>query len=168
MVASNIKEEGLYCPAIWDSLLCWPPARAGQVIHLPCPPLKGIDPTSKIEGKKVELYLLCTPEYVRYSARIEWAKRTCLEDGRWQVAPEAAGALLDHPPTAGTYVSQGWTDYNSCFLPEIRDLMKQLDAGTREEAEVTSSIHVIISFQAKKKCFLIITLVSRGKWRWLS
>lgn len=58
-----------------------------------------------------------------------------MEDGRWQLSPEAAGALLDQA-TIVEEVDKGWTNYNSCFLPEIRDLMKQLEAGTQLEAEV--------------------------------
>ena len=34
-----------FCHATWDQLLCWPPTRPGHAVHLPCPPLKGIDPT---------------------------------------------------------------------------------------------------------------------------
>ena len=33
------------CPGAWDQLLCWPPTPAGEMAYLPCPPLKGIDPT---------------------------------------------------------------------------------------------------------------------------
>ncbi|XP_060573131.1 PDF receptor-like [Ruditapes philippinarum] len=28
----------------WDTILCWPAARAGSTIRLPCPPLPGLDP----------------------------------------------------------------------------------------------------------------------------
>ena len=27
------------CPPHWDSILCWPPVRAGRVARLPCPAL---------------------------------------------------------------------------------------------------------------------------------
>lgn len=45
-----------------------------------------------------------------------------------------AEALLESPSSDLSSV-QGWTNYNHCFLPEIRDLMKQLEAGTRQETE---------------------------------
>ena len=65
----------------------------------------------------------------------EWAERTCQIDGRWQISPEVeAGSLLDQAPS-DLSSGQGWTDYNPCFLPEIRDLMKQLEAGSRQETE---------------------------------
>ena len=39
-------DERSFCQATWDLLLCWPPTPAGQTSYLPCPPYKGIDPTS--------------------------------------------------------------------------------------------------------------------------
>lgn len=39
--------------------------------------------------------------------------------------------MLDGPSQ-----SQGWTNYTQCFLPEIRDMMKKLDSGSPQEAEV--------------------------------
>lgn len=67
---------------------------------------------------------------------IEWAERVCLDSGLWEgpsadASEAAAAAMLDAPPQ-----SQGWTNYTQCFLPEIRDLMKKLDSGSRQEAEV--------------------------------
>lgn len=48
-------------------------------------------------------------------------------------SPDATdAAMLDDPAK-----SEGWTNYNQCFLPEIRDLMNQLYNGTRQEAEVS-------------------------------
>lgn len=35
----------VFCRVTWDTLLCWPPTRPGQTVHLPCPPRQGIDPT---------------------------------------------------------------------------------------------------------------------------
>ena len=37
----------IFCKATWDEALCWPPAEAGQTVHLPCPPLNGFDPSSE-------------------------------------------------------------------------------------------------------------------------
>uniref|UniRef100_A0A914WE49 Calcitonin receptor-like protein 1 n=1 Tax=Plectus sambesii TaxID=2011161 RepID=A0A914WE49_9BILA len=44
----NPAEDGLWCNATWDTVLCWPATRANTSIRLPCPPLKGLDPTKTI------------------------------------------------------------------------------------------------------------------------
>lgn len=38
---------GPYCPGVWDTILCWPAAKAGTKVYLPCPPLPGLVPESK-------------------------------------------------------------------------------------------------------------------------
>ena len=42
----NPDDGSLWCNATWDTVLCWPAARANTSITLQCPPLKGLDPTS--------------------------------------------------------------------------------------------------------------------------
>lgn len=43
--------EDLYCNYTWDSYLCWPPTQANTIIRQPCPPINGIDVTSKYDIK---------------------------------------------------------------------------------------------------------------------
>ncbi|XP_059351983.1 PDF receptor-like [Daphnia carinata] len=107
----------IFCRFTWDQLLCWPPTRPGHIVHLPCPPLKGIDPT-------------------------QWAERRCLDSGLWEGPPPttdgneaAAVALLDDHDMTNHQQQQGWTNYSQCFLPEIRDLMNTLDSGSQQDAE---------------------------------
>nr|QKL20129.1 pigment-dispersing factor receptor [Euperipatoides rowelli] len=49
----------LYCNTTFDLFLCWPPAKAGEVVPLRCPPVPGVDPT-------------------------KYAYRKCSLDGRWE------------------------------------------------------------------------------------
>ncbi|XP_035214962.1 PDF receptor-like [Stegodyphus dumicola] len=63
-VPSDAKEDirkdtsGKYCNSTWDGFLCWPSTPADSIIHLPCPPEKGVDIT-------------------------KFASRRCNENGRW-------------------------------------------------------------------------------------
>ncbi|XP_066942169.1 PDF receptor-like [Macrobrachium rosenbergii] len=43
-------QEG-WCNATWDKILCWPPTAPAMVSRLPCPPLKGVDPSQIAERK---------------------------------------------------------------------------------------------------------------------
>lgn len=36
-----------YCNATFDTVLCWPVTPAGTVQYLQCPPLRGLDTSSK-------------------------------------------------------------------------------------------------------------------------
>lgn len=54
----------------------------------------------------------------------EYVERRCSSEGRWQVKP---GSNSNN--------TQGWTNYTSCYLPEILDLMMKL--GTDSEREVS-------------------------------
>ncbi|XP_069996743.1 PDF receptor-like [Penaeus vannamei] len=60
-----------WCNATWDRILCWPPTPAGTVSRLPCPPLKGVDPSQVAERR-------CT-------AAAHWEGRTLKEglEGGW-------------------------------------------------------------------------------------
>ncbi|XP_046437156.1 PDF receptor-like [Daphnia pulex] len=105
----------VFCRVTWDTLLCWPPTRPGETVHLPCPPRQGIDPT-------------------------QWAERRCLDSGVWEGPPpsdasDAAAAAVALQNDADDMQQQGWTNYSQCFLPEIRDLMKRLDSGSGQDAE---------------------------------
>jgi hypothetical protein len=45
----------VYCNWTFDSFLCWPPTKAGELALQKCPPTKGLDPTSKfIKTKKIK------------------------------------------------------------------------------------------------------------------
>jgi len=98
---------GLRCPAVWDLLLCWPPTPAGEMAYLPCPPIKGID-------------------------RTKFAERKCLEDGIWESPPGEIAVTASSLINGSFLDRQGWTNYNNCFLPEIRDLLDKLDSGSAE------------------------------------
>ncbi|XP_069945903.1 calcitonin receptor-like protein 1 [Cherax quadricarinatus] len=37
------------CNATWDKILCWPPTPPDTLSRLPCPPLKGVDPSQVAE-----------------------------------------------------------------------------------------------------------------------
>lgn len=70
----------------------------------------------------------------------EWAERRCLDSGVWEGPPpsdasDAAAAAVALQNDADD-MQQGWTNYSQCFLPEIRDLMKRLDSGSGQDAEV--------------------------------
>ncbi|KJH41355.1 hormone receptor domain protein [Dictyocaulus viviparus] len=41
-------DGSLWCNATYDTVLCWPPTPANTSVVLPCPPLKGLDPTRQI------------------------------------------------------------------------------------------------------------------------
>ncbi|XGW13915.1 hypothetical protein V3C99_000306 [Haemonchus contortus] len=41
-------DGSLWCNATYDTVLCWPPTPANTSIVLPCPPLKGLDPTRHV------------------------------------------------------------------------------------------------------------------------
>ncbi|KAJ1363792.1 Calcitonin receptor-like protein 1 [Parelaphostrongylus tenuis] len=45
------EDGSLWCNATYDTVLCWPPTPANTSIVLPCPPLKGLDPTRNITKK---------------------------------------------------------------------------------------------------------------------
>jgi hypothetical protein len=71
----------------------------------------------------------------------EWAERRCLDSGVWEGPPpsdasDAAAAAVALQNDADDMQQQGWTNYSQCFLPEIRDLMKRLDSGSGQDAEV--------------------------------
>ncbi|XP_071551532.1 PDF receptor-like isoform X2 [Panulirus ornatus] len=38
-----------WCNATWDKILCWPPTPVDTISRLPCPPLKGVDPSQVAE-----------------------------------------------------------------------------------------------------------------------
>ncbi|XP_045102386.1 PDF receptor-like [Portunus trituberculatus] len=40
-----------WCNATWDKILCWPPSPPDTVGRLPCPPLKGVDPSQVAQRK---------------------------------------------------------------------------------------------------------------------
>ncbi|XP_066953813.1 PDF receptor-like [Macrobrachium rosenbergii] len=51
-------DNGLFCNATWDNIMCWPPTQVNMRMALPCPPVRGVDLTQK-------------------------AYRTCAVDGHW-------------------------------------------------------------------------------------
>lgn len=63
----------------------------------------------------------------------EFAERKCLSTGSWDSGPDTV--TIPSLLKGSDYNSQGWTNYNNCFLPEIRDLLEHVGSGT-QEAEV--------------------------------
>ncbi|EYC09314.1 hypothetical protein Y032_0061g3275 [Ancylostoma ceylanicum] len=49
-------DGSLWCNATYDTVLCWPPTPANTSIVLPCPPLKGLDPTQPYLFLHVYMY----------------------------------------------------------------------------------------------------------------
>ncbi|KAK3888604.1 hypothetical protein Pcinc_007330 [Petrolisthes cinctipes] len=98
----------MYCNATFDKIMCWPPTLADTMMTLPCPPVQGVDLK-------------------------QTAYKTCTAEGRWQgkVPGDEEGA------EAGDTSQYGWTNYTSCFTPDVRDLLNQLYSGTQEDAQVS-------------------------------
>ncbi|CAG2055473.1 unnamed protein product [Timema podura] len=40
------RPDDVYCAAVWDTVLCWPPTLAGATVSQRCPRNKGIDYTN--------------------------------------------------------------------------------------------------------------------------
>ncbi|WKY02976.1 hypothetical protein Q1695_016347 [Nippostrongylus brasiliensis] len=47
-LAPEPTDGRLWCNATYDTVLCWPPTPANESIVLPCPPLKGLDPSRHV------------------------------------------------------------------------------------------------------------------------
>src|SRR4051794_3934417 len=48
LIGGDSPGASKWCNATWDSVICWPATPANSSITLPCPPLKGLDPTSGV------------------------------------------------------------------------------------------------------------------------
>ncbi|XP_046397721.1 PDF receptor, partial [Ischnura elegans] len=132
----EIPDGDVYCQWAWDTVLCWPPTRAGLTAKQRCPRFKGIDPT-------------------------KFAIKRCGVNGRWEGKTPglggshaddiAAGAEgIDHGGSLGDgggigsgdggvslgSSGHGWTNYTPCFTPEMRQLLEKLYSGSQDEAEV--------------------------------
>ena len=66
------------------------------------------------------------------SFAVEFAERKCLEDGIWESPPGEIAVTASSLINGSFLDRQGWTNYNNCFLPEIRDLLDKLDSGSAE------------------------------------
>ncbi|XP_071451372.1 PDF receptor [Hetaerina americana] len=125
----EIAAGDVYCQWAWDTVLCWPPTRAGLTARQRCPRYKGIDPT-------------------------KFAVKRCGANGRWEGKTTGAshaedisaggvdhggGPLGDGVGGAGVSLGSsghGWTNYTPCFTPEMLQLLKKLYSGSEDEAEV--------------------------------
>jgi hypothetical protein len=48
MFLFSVVERSLYCPTVFDGVLCWPPTKAGEKVFLQCPVgVRGLDHESK-------------------------------------------------------------------------------------------------------------------------
>ncbi|ROT77351.1 pigment dispersing hormone receptor [Penaeus vannamei] len=55
--ANVTMDGGVWCNATWDHILCWPPSPPDTQVELPCPPLKGVDPTHSLPSEYATLRL---------------------------------------------------------------------------------------------------------------
>ncbi|XP_063234371.1 secretin receptor-like [Bacillus rossius redtenbacheri] len=100
--------SGLFCPALWDNVTCWPATRAGEAALQPCPHyVVGLDPQAN-------------------------ASKQCTEDGRWYVHPElqthwANFSSCVHGPTATVVVGFHGTpnvSYIEGYFPYMKVISK--------------------------------------------
>ncbi|XP_037918586.1 PDF receptor-like [Hermetia illucens] len=74
----SVPKIGLYCNWTFDSILCWPPTPAGEVVYQRCPQGNGVDTT-------------------------KFAERRCGLDGRWEgksniTSPENSNGWTNYTP----------------------------------------------------------------------
>ncbi|KAK6166224.1 hypothetical protein SNE40_022973 [Patella caerulea] len=69
---TNITESGLYCPPVFDDVLCWDAAPANTTALQSC------------------------PSYVNGFNKREYASRTCSVNGTWYVNPSTNGAWTNY------------------------------------------------------------------------
>ncbi|XP_052809633.1 PDF receptor-like [Mya arenaria] len=102
--------DGLYCNATWDTILCWPAARAGVTIRLPCPPLPGLDPD-------------------------KFGYRTCGPEGRWEGKfPGDYSLPRGYTNYTNCYTPETLDLYKKFFLnksPAQKQMMKDVLNATR-------------------------------------
>ena len=60
---------------------------------------------------------------------LEFVERRCNSEGKWE----------GKPGLNNTNNTQGWTNFTSCFLPEVWKLLLKL--GDKDEKEVTYFLH---------------------------
>ncbi|CAK9303049.1 unnamed protein product [Gordionus sp. m RMFG-2023] len=90
--------EKPYCNASYDSILCWPPTKAGVLIMQSCPPLKGID-QSKYAFRKCSFTGTWIDKYPTSTSTKGWTNYTlCLK-------PEASELLNKVKPRLDLFSS---------------------------------------------------------------
>lgn len=57
-MTTETESYRLFCPTVWDQLLCWPPTIPGETAQQLCPPLKGIDRTRTYSMASFLLFFL--------------------------------------------------------------------------------------------------------------
>ncbi|XP_061171157.1 secretin receptor-like [Saccostrea echinata] len=65
------KLTGLYCPSVFDNIMCWPETKAGTVLEQNC------------------------PDYINNFNTKEKARRECLPNGTWFIHPETNNTWTD-------------------------------------------------------------------------
>ncbi|KAH3715038.1 hypothetical protein DPMN_057742 [Dreissena polymorpha] len=109
MTIGFIAEE-VYCNATWDTILCWPAAKAGVTIRLPCPPLPGLDPE-------------------------KFGYRTCGSNGRWEGRfPGDTSMPIGFSNYTTCYTPESMDIYNKFFLnktPAQAQMMKDTISAVR-------------------------------------
>uniref|UniRef100_A0A0K0DA02 Calcitonin receptor-like protein 1 n=1 Tax=Angiostrongylus cantonensis TaxID=6313 RepID=A0A0K0DA02_ANGCA len=123
------EDGSLWCNATYDTVLCWPPTPANTSVVLPCPPLKGLDPTRNIvkscdrygrwAGKSEGVYENpwgWTNFTVCFKMDYENVKK-CHWSGKWQGRTES-DFTREH----------GWTNFTMCYTDEVIYIMNNLNS----------------------------------------
>ncbi|XP_063224889.1 PDF receptor-like [Bacillus rossius redtenbacheri] len=100
----------LYCPAVWDTVLCWPPTEAGATAIQRCPKSKGIDDTKYA-------YKTCRPEGVWQGRQPGdlgspwgWTNyTTCLKPDLLKTMKKLYGMYVEAYKDRVTVSKSGWT-----------------------------------------------------------
>ncbi|KAL3831653.1 hypothetical protein ACJMK2_023381 [Sinanodonta woodiana] len=110
MIVLYMTSNGIYCNATWDTILCWPAARAGTTVRLSCPPLPGLDTT-------------------------KYGYRTCSPDGRWEGKIQGDYSnLRGYTNYTNCYTPEAYEVYKKFFLtktPAEIQTMRDIVSGTR-------------------------------------
>ncbi|XP_052826307.1 PDF receptor isoform X2 [Octopus bimaculoides] len=116
------KGDGLYCNGTFDSILCWPATKAGEVVRQKCPRLRGLDPNRLSE-------------------------RRCGLDGYWlgkyQNETSNTNGWTNY---TGCYIPEVWDVYSKMFVdkPEATKLaLKSIAYGTRTMEIVGLTISLV-------------------------
>ncbi|KAK3741979.1 hypothetical protein RRG08_024725 [Elysia crispata] len=109
-IGRKITFDRVYCPAQWDTVLCWPATKANSTVELPCPNLLGLIKTRK-------------------------ANRTCGPQGWWQTKqPGVYTDKMGYSEYITCYSEEAMKYWNKYFANKSKseqEFMKQILAIAR-------------------------------------